>query len=98
MAIKVANTAALDAIQECAWVKRMMREIGSSYDSPITLFLIVRVRCTICLANNSIFHKRGKRIDIKYHGIREKVRFKNGVVSLLHASSEEMVAVILTKS
>ena len=52
----------------------------------------------ICLANNPMYHKRSKHIDIKYHWIREKVGDEDGIVRLLHVSSGEMVADILTKA
>ena len=88
--------AAFNAIQECVWVKGVMSEIGFSYDSPITLFM--DSQSAICLANNPMYHKRSKHIDIKYHWIREKVGDEDGIVRLLHVSSGEMVADILTKA
>ena len=46
-----------------------------------------------------MYHKRSKKIDIKYHLIRDKVEDENGVVSLLlRVSSGEMVTDVLTKA
>ena len=49
----------------------------------------------IALSNNSIFHKRTKHIDEKYHFIRELVN--NGEIVLQHYRTEEQFANILTK-
>ena len=45
-----------------------------------------------------MYHKRSKHIDIKYRYIREKLADKDGVVSLLHVRSGQIVADILTKT
>ena len=49
----------------------------------------------IALSKNSVFHKRTKNIDAKYHYIRELVN--NGEVVLQHCRTEETFADILTK-
>ena len=49
----------------------------------------------IALSKNSVFHKRTKHIDAKYHYIRELV--SNGEISLQHCRIEEQFADILTK-
>ena len=49
----------------------------------------------IALSKNSVFHKRTKHIDKKYHYIREFVN--NGEVVLQHCKTEEQYADILTK-
>ena len=73
-----------------------MNEMQFQYDSPITLYM--DSKSAICLANNPMYHKRSKHIDIKYHWLREKVGEEDGVVHLIHVSSAEMVADILTKA
>ena len=49
----------------------------------------------ISLSKNSIFHKRTKHIDTKFHFIRELVN--NGEIVLQHCRIEDQFADILTK-
>ena len=49
----------------------------------------------IALSNNSVFHKRTKHIDTKFHYIRELVN--NGEIVLQHCKTEEQYTNILTK-
>ena len=50
----------------------------------------------IGLSKNSVFHKRTKHIDTRFHYIRELV--SNGEIILQHCRTQEQVADILTKS
>ena len=49
----------------------------------------------IALSNNSVFHKRTKHIDAKFHYIMELVN--NGEIILKHCRTQEQFADILTK-
>ena len=49
----------------------------------------------IALSKNSVFHKRTKHIDTRFHYIRELVN--NGEIVLEHCRTQEQVADILTK-
>ena len=49
----------------------------------------------IALSKNLVFHKCMKRIDAKYHYIRELV--SNGEIVLKHCRTEDKFADILTK-
>eukprot|EP00253_Pinus_taeda_P024657 PITA_24657 len=49
----------------------------------------------IALSKNSVFHKRTKHIDTRFHYIRELVN--NGEIVLKHCRTQEQVADILTK-
>ena len=49
----------------------------------------------ISLSKNSVFHKRMKHIDTKFHYIRELVN--NGEIVLEHCRTQEQFADILTK-
>ena len=49
----------------------------------------------IALSKNSVFHKRTKYIETKFHYIRELVN--NGEIILQHCRAQEQVADILTK-
>lgn len=48
------------------------------------------------LANNPLFHRRSKHIDIRHHFIREAIADEN--IELKYLSSDEMTADIFTKS
>ena len=50
---------------------------------------------SIALSKNSVFHKRTKHIDTKFHYIRELV--SNGEIVLQHCRTEEQLADIITK-
>ena len=52
-------------------------------------------KSAICIAENPIQHGRTKHISVKYHAIREAER--NGEVKLVHCSSDDQLADILTK-
>ena len=47
------------------------------------------------LAENPVFHKRSKHIEIKYHSIRERVSKKK--ISLQFVKNEDQAADMLTK-
>ena len=94
--LEAAYMAAFNAIQECVWVKGVMSEISFSYDTPILLFM--DSQSAINLVNNPMYHKKSKRIYIKYHWIREKVGDGDEIIRLLHVSSGVMVTDILTKA
>ena len=49
----------------------------------------------IALSKNSVFHKRTKHIDTKFHFIRELVN--NGEIVLQHCRTEDQFLDILTK-
>ena len=53
-------------------------------------------KSAISIAKNPIQHGRTKHINVKFHAIREAE--KNGDVQLMHCSSEEQLADILTKA
>eukprot|EP00253_Pinus_taeda_P018048 PITA_18048 len=88
----VASTAA--ACQE-VWMRRMLRSLGQEHAKATTIFC--DNSSAIALSKNSMFHKRTKHIDTKFHYIRELVN--NGEIVLEHCSTQEQeqVADILTK-
>ena len=73
-----------------------MSKIGFFCNRFITLFM--NNQSTICLAKNSMCHKRSEDIDVKYHCIREKMGDEKGVVRLFHFSKGEMVTDIVSKA
>ncbi|KAJ7529403.1 hypothetical protein O6H91_15G048000 [Diphasiastrum complanatum] len=80
--------------KEILWLRRLLEE-----------FQVIKaedISCIYCdnqaaqqLANNPIFHARTKHIEISHHFVREKVQAKE--IKLIHVSSSDCVADILTK-
>eukprot|EP00253_Pinus_taeda_P011792 PITA_11792 len=86
----VAATAA--SCQE-VWMRRMLRSLGQEQAKATAIFC--ENSSTIALSKNSVFHKRTKHIDTRFHYIRELV--SNGEIALEHCRTHEQVADILTK-
>lgn len=80
--------------QEIVWLRMLLNEIGITQDQP-TLVYEDNQSC-IALANNPVYHKRTKHVDIKYHYTREKV--EDGTIVLEHCDTEKQVADIFTKA
>jgi len=86
--------AGYEVVAEIVWAVGVCREIGVKLsDGPINVYM--DNKSAIALANNPVYHKRSKHIDIKYHWLREKVA--EGVVNLIFVSSENQLADIFTK-
>jgi hypothetical protein len=55
------------------WFKRMLTDLKVCSKSKVVIFQDNQE--AIALAKNPIFHQRAKRIDIKYHIVREQINF-----------------------
>eukprot|EP00253_Pinus_taeda_P006688 PITA_06688 len=75
------------------WMRRMLRSLGQEQAKATVIFC--DNSSAIALSKNSVFHKRTKHIDTRFHYIRELVN--NGEIVLEHCSTQEQVADILTK-
>eukprot|EP00253_Pinus_taeda_P010232 PITA_10232 len=76
-----ATTAACQAV----WMRRMLRRLGQEQAKGTVIFCDNSL--TIALSKNSVFHKRTKHIDTKFHYIRELVR--NREIVLKHCRTQE---------
>lgn len=81
------------AIQEAIWLKKLLSEVGLTFDGPMTL--MEDNQGAIAIAQNPISHSRTKHIDIRYHHVRQSVL--NGDVKLIYCCSKNMKADIFTK-
>ncbi|GKE22936.1 retrovirus-related pol polyprotein from transposon TNT 1-94 [Tanacetum coccineum] len=63
--------AATKACKELLWLKRFLQELGFKQQRYAVL---CDNQSAIHLAKNSMFHKRTKHIDIRYHWIRDAIR------------------------
>eukprot|EP00253_Pinus_taeda_P025723 PITA_25723 len=86
----VASTA---AACQAVWMRRMLRSLGQEQAKATVIFC--DNSSAIAISKNSVFHKRTKHIDTRFHYIRELV--SNGEIVLEHCRTQEQVADILTK-
>eukprot|EP00253_Pinus_taeda_P005098 PITA_05098 len=85
--------AATVAACQAVWMRRMLRSLGQEQAKATVIFC--DNSSAIALSKNSMFHKRTKHIDTRFHYIRELVN--NGEIVLEHCRTQEQVADILTK-
>ena len=84
-------------LQELVWIRGVLKELKQPIDEP-TPFL-VDSKSAKDLAENPVYHKRSKHIDIKYHWIREHVnQGKFNTAKIYHCKTQAMAADIFTKS
>lgn len=85
--------AATTATCQVVWMRRMLRSLGQEQEKATMIFC--DNSSATALSKNSVFHKRMKHIDTRFHYIRELV--SNGEIILEHCRTQEQVADILTK-
>ena len=85
--------AATIATREMVWIRIMLKEIGFEQQQATILFED-NTAC-IKMSRNPEYHQRTKHIDIKYFYCREK--YLSGELKLVHCSTKDMQADILTK-
>jgi hypothetical protein len=73
--------AATEACKELLWLKRFMQELGFMQQRYVVL---CDNQSTIHLAKNSMFHKRTKHIDVRYHWIRDGLEDKMFELDKVH--------------
>eukprot|EP00253_Pinus_taeda_P007432 PITA_07432 len=78
---------------QAVWMRRMLRSLCQEQTKGPMIFC--DNSSAIALSKNSVFYKRTKHIDRKFHYIRELV--SNGEIVLKHCRTQEQVADILTK-
>lgn len=89
---EVEYVAAAAAACQAVWMRIMLRSLGQEQTKATMIFC--DNSSAIALSKNSVFHKRTKHIDTKYHYIKELVR--NGEIGLQHCRTQEQVVDILT--
>lgn len=55
---------------EVIWTKQILHSLGVAQDKPIPMFCDNQV--TVHIANNPVFHKRTKHIEVDCHFVRKK--------------------------
>lgn len=83
-----------DAAKEAVYLNRLLKEIINFEANAVTLN--IDNQGALKLAENPVYHKRSKHIDIKYHHIRDLVQ--NQEIRLKYCQTSEMIADIMTKN
>ena len=81
------------AASEIVFLRRFIGQFGCDVKEPTVLY--ADNLSAMALAKNPVFHSRTKHIDVQHHYIRECV--DNGWINLVHVSTGEMMADVLTK-
>ncbi|KAH9679276.1 hypothetical protein KPL71_026064 [Citrus sinensis] len=84
--------AATEAVKEAIWLKGLLGDLGVIQEN-ITVFC--DNQSAIFLAKNQTYHTRTKRIDVKYHYVREII--ESGVVLLRKIDTKDNPSDMLTK-
>ena len=82
------------AANQALWLRKLLNDLNERQEEATVIFC--DNKSAICIAENPIQHGRTKHISVKYHAIREAER--NGEVKLVHCSSDDQLADILTKA
>jgi hypothetical protein len=85
--------ALLDSCKEGLWLRHLLTELSLRPSDPIPIH--VDNEGAKALAKNPAHHARTKHIHARYHFIRECI--KDNTISLLHVSTKDMLADMLTK-
>ncbi|GJW37580.1 retrovirus-related pol polyprotein from transposon TNT 1-94 [Tanacetum coccineum] len=85
--------AATKACKELLWLKRFLQELGFKQQRYAVL---CDNQSAIHLAKNSMFHKRTKHIDIRYHWIRNAIEDSMFELNKIH--TDDNASDMLTKA
>ncbi|CAJ2662180.1 unnamed protein product [Trifolium pratense] len=75
------------------WLSRILTAIDARKGNSITIYC--DNSSSIKLSKNPVMHGRSKHIDVRFHFLRDLT--KEGIIQLVHCSSFEQVADIMTK-
>ncbi|VVT58442.1 uncharacterized protein SAPINGB_P006210 [Magnusiomyces paraingens] len=83
-----------DASKECFWINQLLSLCKIPIPLPVTMF--EDNQGCIALAQNPVFHRRTKHIDVRYHVVRHYIR--SGVIHLEYLDTQVMLADMFTKN
>ena len=92
--MSLSTVALSQATQEAIWLQRLLKEVGESTSEGTTI--MEDNQGAMATAQNPVFHRRTKHIQIRYHYVREAV--VEGIIRLVYCPTKEMVADIFTKA
>ena len=91
--VEVEYVTATAAACQTIWMRRMLRDLR--HDQEGTTIIFCDNTQAIALSKNSVFQKRTKHIDAKYHFIRELIN--NDEIVLQHCTSQGQFVDVFTK-
>jgi hypothetical protein len=90
---KAEFVAAASSACQIVWLRRILTVLNQEQSSPTVVFCYNI--SAIKLSNIPIMHSRSKHIDVRFHFLHHLV--KDGILELIHCSTQQQVADILTK-
>ncbi|WVZ49392.1 LOW QUALITY PROTEIN: hypothetical protein U9M48_000758 [Paspalum notatum var. saurae] len=84
--------AAASCCSQLLWMKATLSDFGLRFGR---IPLLVDSTSAISVAKNPILHSKTKHIDVRFHFLRD--RYEKGDIDLIHVSTENPLADILTK-
>ena len=85
--------AAASCACQWVWLRRVLEKLGHVQGVCPTIYC--DNSSAIRLSRNPVLHGRSKHIDVRFHFLRDLTR--DGIVELVHCSTQEQVADIMTK-
>ncbi|KAG8496025.1 hypothetical protein CXB51_009090 [Gossypium anomalum] len=85
--------AAATAINQAIWLRKLLYDLNE--EQLESTEIKVDNQSAVAIAKNPVFHGKTKHFKIKFHFVREAEQ--TGEVSLVHCSSQDQLADILTK-
>ena len=86
--------AAAGATNQALWLRKILCDLEQN-DIEATVIKVDN-KSAISMAKNPVQHGRSKHINVKFHAIRQAE--KDGEVQLVHCSSDQQIADIMTKA
>ena len=88
--------AAIEAIKELLWVKKIVNELGFEQNKYV---LFCDNQSAIHLSKNASFHCSSKHIDVRYHWIRDALNSKQMQLKKVHTNDNgaDMLTKVVTK-
>ena len=85
---------AANAANQAIWLRKILSDLGQNLNEATVMW--VDNKSAIAMTKNPVQHGRTKRINVKFHAIREAEKL--GKIKLVHCSSENQIADIMTKA
>ena len=85
--------AGFEAAKEAVWLRSLLS--GISMPTPTPTIILYNNNAAINLSDDPLLHARMKRIDIKYHFLREQVQSRE--LAMTYINTKDNLADIFTK-
>jgi len=85
---------ATSATNQAIWLRKILSNLGQNLNEATVMW--VDNKSAIAMTKNPVQHGRTKRINVKFHAIREAEKL--GQIKLAHCSSKIQIADIMTKA